>query len=376
MAERIQRLLASSEVPEGQLAQVLDLPSGVTVDEVLTGSHPLAPTDLVAVADLLDVPVTVLTGQVPIDRHLGVSLRLGSLQAPDVPEEALQNAELHLRYQALLDSWLSRPRSPLAAVSMSTDGYYKGAGQESARRVRDALGLGEYPIPDLLDVVEKLGFPVIFQPLPTGMHGLNVRDEREGVPIRVIVISTNGPWTLQRYTLAHELCHALYDDPGQVIIDLVDVPERLPELRAEQFARYLLLPAKALQRDIAEARSKKTPWDSLTAQLMVRWGMSRSAVARALLSDGLAREEDLAEVQQRPVPDLMARAGLTEQWRDLCREQGTACGSPWLVRRAVEAYGKGWVGAHVVADLLGQDLETTTQQLLEQGWATPDAVEF
>src|SRR5262249_29686784 len=143
MAERIQRLLASSEVPEDELAQVLELPSGVTVDEVLAGHLPLAPTDLVAVADLLDVPVTVLPGQVPIDRHLGVSLRLGTLQAPDVPEQALQTAELHLRYQALLDSWLGRLTSPLAAVSMSTDRYYKGAGEESARRVRDALGLGE-----------------------------------------------------------------------------------------------------------------------------------------------------------------------------------------------------------------------------------------
>jgi Zn-dependent peptidase ImmA (M78 family) len=257
---------------------------------------------------------------------------------------------------------------------MSTDRYYIRAGQESARRVRDALGLGEQPIPDLVELVERLGFPVIFQPLPGDMHGFTVRDEREGEPTRVIVVSTHGPWTLQRYTLAHELCHALYDDPGQIIIDLVVIPDRLPELRAEQFARFLLLPASALRRDVTRAQAANTPWDNLVAQLMVRWGMSRKAIVRSLTDDGLATPADLTAVEQRLIPELMARTGLTAAWHELCRDQETTSGSPWLVARAVEAYGKGWVGVHVVADLLGQDLTTTRQQLIEQGWASPDTI--
>ena len=65
------------------------------------------------------------------------------------------------------------------------------------------------------------------------MHGLNVQDEREGISTRLIIVSSSGPWTLQRYTLAHELGHSLYNDAGQVIVDLVEEPDRLPELRAE-----------------------------------------------------------------------------------------------------------------------------------------------
>ena len=57
----------------------------------------------------------------------------------------------------------------------------------------------------------------------------------------------------------------------------------------------------------------------------------------------------------------------------LCAGQSEPCGSPWLVSRALEAYSHGWVGAHVVADLLDQDVETTRDQLVAQGWAEPDA---
>jgi hypothetical protein len=371
---RIELLLGHSDVSRAELARVVALPDDVTVDDVLAGNYPLSPTDLVAVADLLDVPVNVLTGQVPMDRHLGVSLRLGSVEAADVPTEALQYADTLLGYRALLDSWLGALRSPLAEVSMSTDSLYVRAGQKSAQRVRDGLQLGEDPILDLVGLTESLGFPVAFRPLPEGLHGLNVRDEREGTPTRLIMVSTLGPWTLQRYTLAHELSHALYDDAGQVIVDLVEVPDRLPELRAECFARHLLLPAEALARDVWQAQKEGVSQEVLTARLMVRWGMSKQAVLRALQNDQLAGPDETAAVRGRPVDQLMAAASLTERWQALSAGQSDPCGSPWLVSRALEAYHHGWVGAHVVADLLGQDLEITERQLLEQGWADPDGV--
>jgi hypothetical protein len=367
-ADRIALLLDRSGVSREELAQVLDLPAGVSVDAVLAGDHELSPSDLVAVADVLDVPVTVLSGQVPFDRHLGVSLRLGTVDAPDVPGEALQYADRLLRYRCLLDSWLGVPRSPLAGVDMSAHRFWKEAGRISAQRVRDGMRLGEEPIPDLVGLAEELGFPVAFRRLPERMHGLNVQDAREGTVTRLIIVSTSGPWTLQRYTLAHEVCHALYDDEGQVIVDRVEVPDILPEVRAEAFARHLLLPAQALRRDVARARREEVPWPVLAAQLMVRWGMSKKAILRALEDDQLATSEDTAAVQSRTVASLMAEAGLTDQWQELSEGESEPSGSPWLVSRALEAYSHGWVGTHVVADLLGQDVEATRQELAAQGW--------
>src|SRR6516225_640600 len=138
-----------------------------------------------------------------MDGHLSITLRLDAVDAADATTEALQYADKLLGYRALLDSWLGSVRSPLAEIGMSTDSYFMRAGQKSAQRVRDGLRIGEDPIPDLVGLIERLGFPVAFLPLPDGVHGLNVRDEREGIPTRVIIVSALGPWTQQRYTLAH-----------------------------------------------------------------------------------------------------------------------------------------------------------------------------
>ena len=257
-ADRIALLLAASDVTEDELAQALGLPAGVSAHAVLAGDRELSPSDLVVAADLLDVPVTVLSGHVPLDRHLGVSLRLGTVDAPDVPAEALRYADELLRFKDLLDSWLGGRVSPLAGVSMSTHRLAKKAGQVSAQRVRDGLGLGEEPLADLVGLAEELGFPWRSGRC-LGVCGFNVRDAREGTVTRLIIVSTRDPWTRQRYTLAHEICHGLYDDDGQVIVDLVDVPDVLPELRAESFARHLLLPASSLRREVTRARAKGIP---------------------------------------------------------------------------------------------------------------------
>ena len=134
--------------------------------------------------------MTVLSGQVPINRHLGVSLRLGPVEAPDVPADALEYADRMLRYRGLLDSWLGAWHSPLAGVGMSTDGTTSGLAAKARSGFATGLQLGEEPIADLVGLAERLGFPVAFRLLPEGMHGLNVQDEREGVATRLIIVST------------------------------------------------------------------------------------------------------------------------------------------------------------------------------------------
>ncbi|WP_445186990.1 ImmA/IrrE family metallo-endopeptidase [Pseudonocardia sp. Cha107L01] len=347
---------------------VLQLPDSVTLDDVLTDRHQLTPSDLVALSDVLEVPATVLSGQVPINRHLGVSLRLGALQSTEAPNAALQYAEKLLQYQALLDSWLGRVSNPLANVSMSTDPLYVRAGEVSAARVRDGLSLGAGPIDDLVSLVERLGFPVAFLELPDNVAGLNVRDEREGYTSRVIIISCREAWTRQRYTLAHELCHALYDDEGQVIVDNVDSPDLLPERRADSFARNLLLPKRSLKQAMNDAPVYNGDLLATTAQLMIRWGLSREAIARTLQYDGFITARDMNFILEQRVSEIMSLSGFAETWQRLSDREGEPSGSPLLVERALQAYRNGWVSSQVVADLLGADRSETEQVLLKQGW--------
>ena len=46
---------------------------------------------------------------------------------------------------------------------------------------------------------------------------------------------------------------------------------------------------------------------------MVRWGMSRQAILRALEDDGFASAQETAVIRTRRIEDLMAAAGLTER---------------------------------------------------------------
>ena len=373
-ATRIAALLESDPDLGGGLVAALVLPDDVTLSDVLAGAYPLSASDLVAAADALDVPVTVLSGSVPLDRHLGVSLRLGRVDgAAGVPADALTYVDVLLGHSAVLDSWLGPVESPLAGVAMHTDDFRKGAGEKSADRVRRVLRLGSGPVGDLVGLVERLGFPVVFRDLPEGLHGLNVRDERDGTPSRVVVVSTRDGWPRQRFTLAHELCHALYDDPGQVIVDTVDHPEVLTELRAEAFARELLLPRRGLRQEW-DGRAPRVDLGVFAAQVMTRWGLSRDAVVRCLVEDGLATEEQTAPVSTARVAALIARAGLTDAWAAVCGDEHTASGSPLLVDRATRAYGNGWVGAWVVAEILGADLAATEAMLAAQGWLDPGSI--
>ncbi|MEU7863835.1 ImmA/IrrE family metallo-endopeptidase [Nonomuraea sp. NPDC049141] len=365
---RIALLIKRSNVAEGELSDIVDLPDGVTVVDVLEDRYALSPTDLVVVADLLNVPATTLTGQMPIDRHLGVSLRIGSAEISDVPVEALEYADILLQHQAVLDSWLGEISNLLHEVPMSTDRYFVQAGRRSAERVRDALSLDYAPIPDLLGLVESLGFPIVFRQLPQHIHGLNIRDEREGRPSRIIVVSTRGPWTMQRYTIAHELCHALYDDKDQVIVDRVDLPDVLPELRAERFARHLLLPADGLRQDVKALRGAGTDWALVTARLMLRWGVSRKTLLRALVDDGLATQADLQGAKDIQLSELMQSAGIRDQWNDLLEGQCDESGSSLLMHRALEAFSRGWISVRVVAEILGQTQAETELELTAQGW--------
>ena len=370
VGQRIAQLLEhpTSDQKAADIRALLSLSPGVSPQDVIGGDYPLTPSDLVTLADWLDVPATVLSGQTPMSHSLGVSLRLGSLSVSGAPTDALLYAEKVLGHQRLLDSWLGVVSKPLQSVSPSQNRYFLRAGEVTAARVRDALNLGDEPIGDLVALVESLGFPVVFRSLPAGVQGLNVKDERDGVTYRLIVVSTEGPWTQQRFTLAHELCHGLYDDDDQVIVDRLEVPDVLPELRAESFARHFLMPKAALKRQVDDARADGRDWSSTVAEFMLKWGVSKRAAIRALVADELVGVEELAEVESASVASLMNRLDLAADWVELSSQETVEAGSPWLIARAIEAFGSGYVGVRVVADLLGRNETETAAELAAQGW--------
>jgi Zn-dependent peptidase ImmA (M78 family) len=362
-----------------QIAEGMLLDPSVPIEHVLDGTYTPTPSELVGAADALDVPVAVLTGDLPIEGHLGVSLRMGALDAAAGLAEPLGWANRMLDYAALLDSWLGPAPVPewdrLGQVPWSTDSFAKRAGEVSADRARAALGLrDDDPVADPVALLEDFGIPVAFVPLPQGVHGLNVRDLRAGTARRVVLVSSSVVWAKQRYTLTHELCHALYDDDDQVIVDRAEVPEQKPEWRAEAFARHLLLPGRAVRAAVAaqtRTGSGNRRWGTVVAELMARFGVSKEATLIALEEDGGVESEELAWVHAATVEAVMRPAGLLDEWRAFSEAQYDESGSPMLVERASRAYGEGWVRAEVVAHLLRTNSEDAERALAAAGWAPP-----
>ncbi|WP_033227524.1 ImmA/IrrE family metallo-endopeptidase, partial [Streptomyces sp. NRRL F-6674] len=107
-----------------------------------------------------------------------------------------------------------------------------------AQRALDPLA----PIEDLTGFVESLGCLVEYRPLPKNVHGISVPEIHENRQTWAILINSDDYWALQRFTLAHELSHVLYQDSGQIIIERAQNSNAIPEIIADSFSRHFLFP--------------------------------------------------------------------------------------------------------------------------------------
>ena len=164
-------------------------------------------------------------------------------------------------------------------------------GYDLAEKTRNALELGQDPIPSMRELVEeRLGIPVVQAPFPGNpeIAGATVATtDKDGNDIPGIVLNTEGAnnnvW-IRRTTLAHELGHLLYDPVEKIDnlrIDPYEEGEMDPqdtnnkdfvEQRANAFAIAFLAPGKAV-RNIATLPLSA----DAVAETMRRFGIGRIA---------------------------------------------------------------------------------------------------
>ncbi|PVW04816.1 hypothetical protein DEA06_08585 [Microbacterium sp. Gd 4-13] len=148
--------------------------------------------------------------------------------------------------------------------------------QEIARDVRDELGLGRGPLDDLVAILEDAGVLVLRWPLGNIQVDAIASWQDDNVP--VILIGEHVPADRQRFTMAHELGHAVMHD---------DEAEREQEAEADAFAAEFLAPGSEI--------AKEWPADgSLDSLLLLkkRWGISLSALIRRGKDTGRLTEQE------------------------------------------------------------------------------------
>lgn len=233
-------------------------------------------------------------------------------------------------------------------------------GKEAAAAFRSKHHLGVQPLGDLVALIEQAtGHDVAVLDVDPDEHGLTVHDPLREVTF-VGVARTRNPMR-QRSTLAHELAHALFGDwkDGENLS-----ARSVGEIRADAFARHLLVPEDGLKGFLG-SRDALSEADLSAA---VQWFLVSPAIAAIALHDcGYIDTRTKHEWMALSTPQLATRFGWSDQYQSLQNSSDRTRSPQRLLARAVSGYGEGVVNAQTVGTLRGISAEKATEELAEAG---------
>jgi Zn-dependent peptidase ImmA (M78 family) len=172
--------------------------------------------------------------------------------------------------------------------------------------VRTQLDIGAAPIRSLVDVTdETLGIHLIWtRSLPENIRGLTLVDEARYGRAIVVNLKHSGVW-IQRSTIAHELCHALFDRvPGRPIgvvsRSAAGAAQEALEQRANAFACYFLVPRDSAKSFLGAQGFR--PRDSMDNLLLHRMS-NHFGVGIDLLTGHLKHLDQIDDKNRRDLID-------------------------------------------------------------------------
>lgn len=205
--------------------------------------------------------------------------------------------------------------------------------RELADRVRRDHGLGQGPIKDLYELAHTVaGVDVASLDAGQSEHGLMLADPETGG--RAIGVATTDHPMRQRSTIAHELGHLLFEDgnltPG----------ERSPEeIRADAFARHLLLPLDAVRLKLSNVGGEAT--QAHLSDLVQEYELSPHMAAIQMREAGFISEATCAAWRNTATAFLATTYGWLDQYRALVAEAQMPRTPQNLMQRAIEGYHQG-----------------------------------
>ena len=145
---------------------------------------------------------------------------------------------------------------------------------------------------------------LIKYPMSTRISGMCTKEGND----TVICINSTLSYGRQRFTLAHELYHVLYEEDMQrVICDIsMTMDKSESEREADQFASYLLMPYDAL----LQYENNREIWDLekvIDAEQFFQ--ISHQAMIHRLVSDGLLNSEKAEAYKNITVSSHAAKMG-------------------------------------------------------------------
>jgi Zn-dependent peptidase ImmA (M78 family)/transcriptional regulator with XRE-family HTH domain len=266
-------------------------------------------------------------------------------------EGALTRAVELLEFDDSLDAVvpeLTQQRT-IPPIALPTSGTPTQRGKALAQAVREDLQLGHAPVTDLPALLTALtGVDVGTAPLGDA-SGICAIDP--GRNTALVLASSDDSAERQRFTLAHELGHLLFGDGAHV--DTVDGSRSRTEVRADEFARNLLIPQDGLRAWLSQAlgiRARAQVGERALALLARHFGVSPE-VARIQLDRARMLPATLRTVPSARV--LAHRYGWGQQ-HDIEAELARRPIPPQRIQeRATHAYRNGLLGLTAITRLTG-----------------------
>ncbi|WP_082422190.1 ImmA/IrrE family metallo-endopeptidase [Corynebacterium oculi] len=229
--------------------------------------------------------------------------------------------------------------------------------QRAAEQFRQEHHLGVQPLGDLIALIEQAtGHDVAILDTEPDTHGLAMRDPLRGT-VFIGVARTLNPMR-QRSTLAHELGHVIFKD-------WYSTTHRRPEeIRADAFARHLLIPIDGLRGFLGSPiRITEKHLSSVVQHFLV----SPFIAAIAMRSAGYISQDTVDQWRKYSTAQLATRYGWSDHYSVLQKDSSTTRAPQSLVARATEGYLEGVVSAQTIATLRGLPLADLMQEFHEAG---------
>jgi Zn-dependent peptidase ImmA (M78 family) len=239
-------------------------------------------------------------------------------------------------------------------------------GKQFAERVREKIALAGKPIESMYGLCEEMGIAVIETSLQIQLSAMALADEYYGPTIILNLNERNERLLPRRFTLAHEVCHIIFDRYSmselrrfdRVVGVFEEQAKDSQERRADAFAIHLLCPEEPFEEAWRESRDMEGADAWRVRHLMEQFGVSFTATKSHLANLGII---DKARMRKITPPDIET----PRHFRKAERKQATTRGAAFhvleperqgqLAEQAILAFDEGVIGRSKAIEALGID---------------------
>ncbi|WP_432245628.1 XRE family transcriptional regulator [Arthrobacter sp. G.S.26] len=224
----------------------------------------------------LTVPVTALSSSIVFHRKRATM----PVSKANQVRAALDMA--HIQVSAIMGH--RRPPLRIVRTPLPEDGYTTP--EDLAKSLRQQLAPGSGPVESVVSTLEDAGVPVLVRDFDSTLIDAIFSWPADAHPL--VILASHAPADRQRFTLAHELGHAV----------MHQVPSETQEAEADRFASEFLMPAKGIRDELGEVTVPSL------ARLKPAWRVSMAALLR--------RARDLGQITESKYKTLsieMSAAG-------------------------------------------------------------------